>query len=206
MKILRVVLLLWLFMMPLLANAGGLEQMNRFLADLSDLQAGFEQSVLPPNQRQAERSQGTFYLQRPGKFRWDYTEPEQQQIIADGENIWMVEPDLEQVSVQSQDSALAGTPALFLVGGDPVDTHFELVELGSSQGFEWVELIPRDPDGQFVRVLLAFSDNQLQRMEMTDSFGQITRFQFYDIQSNPKFEEGFFKYQRPLFYDLYQQG
>lgn len=201
----RYLLVSLLLLVPGTLLAGsGVTQMEHFLNDLQSLQARFEQSVLDPQQRQASRSQGIFYMQRPGLFRWDYSEPEDQQIIADGEQIWLVDPELEQVSVQSQDSALKGTPAMFLIGGDPVTEHFEVIDIGESQGFDWIELIPRDKESQFVRVLLAFSQNQLHRMEMTDAFGQITRFQFYDIKQNPRFEEGFFVYTRPLLYDLYK--
>lgn len=183
----------------------GLQQMDRFLNDLQSLQAGFEQSVLDPQQRQAARSQGLFSMQRPNLFRWDYSEPDKQQIIADGRQIWLLDPELEQVSVQTQDTALKGTPAQFLIGGDPVEKHFEVIDIGDSQGFAWVELIPRDKESQFVRVLLAFSENLLQRMEMTDAFGQVTRFQFYDIKQNPSFKSGFFVFTRPDAFDLYQQ-
>ncbi|MCW8945398.1 MAG: outer membrane lipoprotein chaperone LolA [Sedimenticola sp.] len=181
-----------------------LQQMERFLTDLQTLQASFEQSVLDPQQQQAARSQGLFSMQRPDHFRWDYSEPDNQQIIADGQQIWLLDMELEQVSVQTQETALSGTPAQFLIGGDPVEKHFEVIDIGESQGFAWVELIPRDKESQFVRVLLAFSDNLLHRMEMTDAFGQITRFQFYDIKQNPTFESGFFVFKRPDSFDLYQ--
>lgn len=182
-----------------------LQQMDRFLSDMQSLQARFEQSVLDPQQRQAARSQGVFYMLRPERqFRWDYSEPDKQQIIADGRQIWLLDPDLEQVSVQTQETALQGTPAMFLIGGDPVEKHFEVIDIGDSQGFAWVELIPRDKESQFIRILLAFQNNLLQRMEMTDTFGQITRFQFYDIQQNPTFKPGFFVFTRPDYFDLYQ--
>jgi len=197
-------LLLLLIVAPVSASSS-LQQMERFLTDMQSLQAHFEQSVLDPQQRQAARSQGVFSMQRPGRFRWDYSEPDKQQIIADGRQIWLLDPELEQVSVQTQEGALQGTPAMFLIGGDPVEKHFEVVDIGDSQGFAWVELIPRDKESQFIRVLLAFHDNLLQRMEMTDTFGQITRFQFYDIQQNPTFKPGFFVFTRPDYYDLYQR-
>jgi outer membrane lipoprotein carrier protein len=196
-------LLLLLAVPPVFASTA-LQQMERFLTDMQSLQASFEQSVLDPQQRQATRSQGVFYMQRPGQFRWDYSEPDKQQIIADGRQIWLIDPELEQASVQTQSTALRGTPAMFLIGGDPVEQHFEVIDIGDSQGFAWVELIPRDKESQFVRVLLAFQGNLLQRMEMTDTFDQITRFQFYDIKQNPTFKPGFFDYTRPEYFDLYQ--
>jgi outer membrane lipoprotein carrier protein len=196
-------LLLLLAVPPVFASTA-LQQMERFLTDMQSLEASFEQSVLDPQQRQAARSQGVFYLQRPGQFRWDYSEPDKQQIIADGRQIWLIDPELEQASVQTQNTALRGTPAMFLIGGDPVEQHFEVIDIGDSQGFAWVELIPRDKESQFVRVLLAFQGNLLQRMEMTDTFDQITRFQFYDIEQNPTFKPGFFVFTRPEYFDLYQ--
>ncbi|MEJ1296890.1 MAG: outer membrane lipoprotein chaperone LolA [Candidatus Sedimenticola sp. (ex Thyasira tokunagai)] len=185
--------------------ANGVEQMNYFLTQVTSLQAGFEQTVLSADQQQAIRSQGNFYLQQPGKFRWDYTEPEPQQIIADGRQVWLVDPELEQVSVQSQRTALKGTPAMLLVSGEPVDNHFEVIDIGNSQGFAWVELIPKEEESQFTRILLAFSNNEMQRMEMADKFGQVTRFQFFDIEHNPQFKSRFFLYQPPLFFDRYSQ-
>ncbi|MCW8889983.1 MAG: outer membrane lipoprotein chaperone LolA [Sedimenticola sp.] len=198
------VFLLMLLAVTTAAASNSLQQMDRFLTDLQSLQASFEQSVLDPQQQQAARSQGLFSMQRPDFFRWDYTEPEDQQIIADGRQIWLLDMELEQVSVQTQETALKGTPAQFLIGGDPVEKHFEVIDIGESQGFAWVELIPRDKESQFVRVLLAFSDNLLHRMEMTDAFGQITRFQFYDIKQNPTFERNFFVFKRPDAFDLYK--
>ncbi len=94
---------------------------------------------------------------------------------------------------------------MLLISGEPVDNHFEAIDIGESQGFEWVELIPKDEESQFTRILLAFSNNQMQRMEMADKFGQVTRFQFFDIKHNPQFKQSFFVYRPPLFYDQYNQ-
>jgi len=189
---------------PLRENsAGAKRQMALFLDNLTTLKAGFEQSILDSQHRSATRTQGTFYLKRPGRFRWDYSEPEQQQIIADGSSIWLLEPDLKQVSVQGQESALQGTPAMLLVTDDPVETHFEVIDIGRSQNLFWVELIPRKEESQFIRILLAFKDNQLKRMEMTDQFGQISRIQFYDVEQNLKLDDQLFVYERPNDFDLY---
>lgn len=183
----------------------GVEQMKHFLQQVNSFQAGFEQMVLEADQQQALRSQGQFYLQQPDKFRWDYSEPEPQQIIADGRQVWLIDPELEQVSVQSQNTALKGTPAMLLIRGEPVEKHFEVIDIGDSQGLAWVELIPKEQESQFIRILLAFSNNDLQRMEMADKFGQVTRFQFYDIQHNPKFKPDQFVYEPPLYFDTLSQ-
>lgn len=205
-KIILALMLGLLGTLPTMLLAGSAEeQMVKFLNNLTTFKAGFEQSVLDNQHRSATRTQGTFYLKKPGRFRWDYSEPDAQQIIADGDNVWLLEPDLKQVSVQGQESALQGTPAMLLITGDPVDKHFEVIDIGKSKGLYWVELIPRSVESQFVRILLAFHREQLKRMEMTDQFGQVSRFQFHDIVLNSKLDDKLFVYERPFDYDLYER-
>ncbi len=184
--------------------ATGTQQMDRFLNGLNSLESDFDQTVYTPDQQQPIRSRGTFYLKRPGKFRWDYSVPKQL-IVADGSQIWLYDPDLEQVSVQSQSSALEGTPAMLLISGEPVSKTFQVSDQGSSQGMEWVELIPRNPESQFVRIRLAFNDDLLQRMQMEDKFGQRTRFRFTDIRVNPDLADDLFYFERPDDVDIFNQ-
>jgi len=194
---------IWLMMAAGASASTGPEQMKSFLGGLTTLKAKFEQSMLNADKTQAHRSQGTFYLKRPNQFRWDYIEPEEQQIVADGRNIWLYDPELKQVSVQLQHSALRGTPAMLLASGDPVENSFEVIDIGRSQGMDWVELIPRDEESQFIRILLAFAKSELKRMEMADKFGQTTRFQFYDIHHNPELQSTLFRFEPPDNTDIY---
>ena len=185
--------------------ASGTEELQHFLHEVDGLEARFEQTILNIQDRQTTSTSGVFYLKRPNKFRWDYLEPDRQQLIADGRQIWLYDPELEQVSVQSQKKALKGTPAMLLVSGDKITDTFEITEMGSREGLSWVQLIPRDEESQFERVLLAFTDGELRRMEMADKFGQITRFSFHDIRLNPEFDSNFFRFERPFGADIYNR-
>ncbi|MCG8428223.1 MAG: outer membrane lipoprotein chaperone LolA [Chromatiales bacterium] len=190
---------------PVQASTGGIEQMNRFIEGVERFQANFEQSVFNESTNEMYVSEGVFYLQRPNRFRWDYQIPEEQLIVADGRQVWLYDPELEQVSVQSQKKALRGTPAMLLISGEPITDHFTVVDLGERGALSWVELTPHDEEGQFSRILLAFADNQLQRIEMADQFGQITRFRFFAIDTQPVFNSGLFTFTPPLNTDIYNQ-
>ena len=201
-------LFIWLLlcMWPGLSLAGNApEYLKAFLDDLVTLQAKFEQSVLDETHSRAERFQGVFSLRRPGMFRWDYHEPYEQLIVADGKRIWVYDSDLEQVSNRSQEDALRGTPAQLLSDTAPLDTNFEVIDIGESQNMSWVELIPRDEESQFIRILLAFVGTELRRMEMADQFGQVTRFQFYDIHRNPELTDELFVFVPPEEFDILEQ-
>lgn len=179
----------------------GPQKLNEFLNDVDDVRAKFEQSILNTETAETGRFQGTFSLSRPNKFRWDYTEPQSKVILADGETVHVIEDDLQQVTYIPQKTALKGTPASILISQKNIDDKFEIIDIGESQGMDWVELIPRDEDSQFTRILVAFLADELRRMELSDKFGQITRFQFYDVERNPEFEKNQFVFKRIQGYD-----
>jgi outer membrane lipoprotein carrier protein len=182
---------------------GGLDQLHAFLDGLETLAARFEQSVLNPEQGTTGSFSGQLLLKRPDRFHWIYTAPYEQDIIADGRWVWVVDKDLEQVTQQSQEKALRGTPALVLLGDGELDSEFEVVELGEHQDMQWLELIPRDPEGPFERIQLALADDMLQRLETRDRFGHISRFVFQGMQRNLPLDDQLFKYQPTGDMDLF---
>ena len=186
------------------ASAGGKDRLQAFLSGVESLQARFDQSVFDTSQGQTRQLEGVFYLQRPGKFRWDYTEPKGQIVLADGKTVWLVEEDLKQAYQKPQSDALRGTPALLLTEQLKLEDHFQIADLGPSQDLEWVELVPRDPESQFTRILLAFKDNELRRMELADKFAQVTRFGFSDIKRNPRLDPKLFVYTPPRGTQLFE--
>jgi outer membrane lipoprotein carrier protein len=187
------------------AHAGpGREALDAFLSGLTTLQAKFEQSVLDTENATTGQMYGLFLLQRPGKFRWDYVAPRPQLILADGVDLWIVEEDLKQAYRHRQSWALKGTPALFLTTDASVDQDFEVIELGEKLGMQWLELIPRDPDSDLDRVLMAFADNELRRLELNDKFGQISRFTFIDVRRNVPIDPELFVYEGADEWDVLQ--
>jgi len=186
------------------ASASGKDRLRDFLAGVESLQARFDQSVFDTSQGQTRRLEGVFYLQRPGKFRWDYTEPKGQIVLADGRTVWLVEEDLKQAYQKPQSDALRGTPALLLTEQLKLEDHFAIADLGNGQDLEWVELIPHDPDSQFARILLAFKGNELRRMELADKFAQVTRISFSDIRRNPRLDPTLFVYTPPRGTQLFE--
>ncbi|MGD1984828.1 MAG: outer membrane lipoprotein carrier protein LolA [Chromatiaceae bacterium] len=190
--------LIAILLLPLVAHAApgpGREALDRFLDNLETLQAKFEQSVLDTENATVGQLHGLFLLQRPGRFRWDYVAPNKQVILADGRDVWIIEEELKHVTRHLQRFALRGTPAAFMVVDAQVEDDFEIVEIGERLGMQWLELIPRDPDSDFNRVLLAFVGEELRHMELNDKFGQISRFRFFDVQRNIPIDSELFVYQ-----------
>lgn len=194
--------LLCLLALPIQAGPGR-DALDRFTTGLESLEARFEQSVLDTENSRQGLFHGVFLLQRPDRFRWDYLAPEEKHIIADGRDLWMVDVELNQVTQVLQSMALKNTPATVLLSSQPLDASFKVVELGERQQLQWLELIPREPESNILRILLAFKGDQLLRLETTDNFGQISRFSFFEIRRNPEIPEQRFEYQPPFGWDVF---
>ncbi len=193
--------LLWVCAMPAPASEA-VDRLSVFLDGLQTLKAEFEQTVVVAGQQEAKASAGILYLSRPGKFRWSYTLPIGQEVVADGNRVWLYDAELEQVSHQSQERALRGTPALLLSETAPIEKHFEVISLRDRGGLHWVELIPRNAESEITKVLVGFDGDRLDRLEMIDSFGQVSRFLFREIERNPPLEASLFRFDPPSGVDI----
>lgn len=179
------------------------DALTAFLQHLDTLQANFTQTVYDlENDRQGVAT-GVLKLKRPDKFRWDYLQPEERLLLADGRDLWIVEDDLEQITQYYQETALKNTPASVLLAGERLDESFQVTERGEHAGRQWLELHPRDPESDVERVLLGFADNSLDTLELTDKFGQITQFKFTEIQRNPFIPAEQFVFKPPEGWDVF---
>lgn len=200
---------LWLMFVTLSAFALNVEaasatdRLNDFFKNVHSLRANFEQIVTDPRGKTVQTAKGTFAMQRPNKFRWDYQQPYEQTIVADGTKLWVYDKDLEQVTVKKLDEALGNTPALLLSGARPLEEKFRITPLADkSDGLTWLELLPKESDTSFLSMRLAFGKQHLEVMELTDSFQQVTRLQFSKIQSNGTASANEFKFIPPKGVDV----
>ncbi len=175
----------------------GKARLDRFLAGLDTMEAGFIQSLLDANDKLLEESSGVLHLARPGRFRLEYKKPYEQLYVADGEKIWMYDRDLEQITVKRQGEALGTTPAMLLSGSEPVEDNFDIEELGEHEGFYWLKLKPKSKDASFAYLRLAMEPGVLRAMEMVDSFGQLTRLYFTRVIRNPPLADDAFVFEPP---------
>jgi outer membrane lipoprotein carrier protein len=183
---------------PLLAaDDAGIARMHAFLESVQSLKADFTQAVLDPNLKQVKQSSGTLLIKRPNHFRWDYTAPNKEIIVADGKRLWLYDVDLQQVSVKPLNDTLAASPAVLLAGSNDVEKSFGVQELGEKDGLVWVGLSPKVKDTDFESVKLGFKDQELQIMELKDNLGNLTRISFSHLQRNLALDDKSFNFTPP---------
>ena len=173
-------------------------QMSTFTRGLKGLDARFQQRVFDPNGRPAETSSGRVMLSAPRYFRWEYQKPAPQLIVADGDHIWIHDPDLEQVTVRNQSFEEQGSPLAVLIDPTELERQYKVSEGGKAGGLDWLVLVPKKPDNApFQRAKLGFGAGRLVRMELQDGLGQRTVIGFSPWLRNPRFAKGTFKFVPP---------
>jgi len=180
------------------AHASAASDVERYLAGLSSWSADFTQTIEDGQGKVLRSASGKFYLQRPGKFRWDYAEPSQQLVLGDGREIWFYDKDLQQANVRSMDATLASTPAVLLSGTGSVAEQFDIKALPDEGGLRWFQLVPKHPDSDFQLVRIGFDkDGELASMFLADKLNQITQLTFTHPLKNPKLIPDLFTFSPP---------
>lgn len=186
------------------AFAGPREDFTRYTQGLRGLDGRFEQKVFDRGGRLKEDSTGTVALSAPRLFRWQYLQPNPQTIVADGDHVWIYDPDLEQVTVKNQSSQEANSPLYILIDPTELDRRYILGDGGSQDGLHWLTLMPkgRSEDADFKAARLGFAGDDLRRMEITDNLGQRTQITFSAWRRNPSFARGTFVFVPPKGVDV----
>ncbi len=202
-KRIPILYLLALLLGPLsTAAAEGGTVLDDFMRGLNTLRSDFSQTLSDEHGDVLETAHGRMALARPGRFRWDYLEPYEQSIIADGERLWIYDKDLEQVTVKPQAHTLASSPAMLLGGDASIRDQFAVKDLGSVDGLEWIRLLPRGADDHYTGIELGFAGGTLRQMKLADNFGQTTLIEFSHEARNPGLEPGLFRFQPPAGVDV----
>ncbi len=177
------------------------DQLAQLLGAMSSYRAEFEQVVLGQLGDVVQTATGTMHIERPGRLRWDVDEPYPQLVVADGDRVWIYDPDLEQVTVQPFASTVAGTPAMFLTDTARLDESFRVAaDPTAGQADRRFVLAPRNPDPSslFRTVTLTFSpDGLLTGLEVVDQLDQVTRMVFRHGRLNPVLDSELFEFEVP---------
>ena len=186
-----IALVLTLLAGPLAAAAA--DPLERFYTDTRTLAGRFTQTVRDANGTVTEESRGSFAIERPGRFRWDYETPYEQTIVADGRELWVYEPDLDQATVRPIDEQTADAPGLLLSGARFPSELFDV-----SRGKDgWLTLTPRRKDSGLGDVRLQLAGGSVRTLELADGLGQTTRIAFEDTRRNTAIAPARFRFTPP---------
>ena len=187
------------------AHASALEQFKSFVAGTKAARGEFTQQQTPKSatSKVAPVSTGTFVFARPGKFIWTYVKPYEQLLQADGEQLYIYDKDLNQVTVKKLGNALGASPAAILFGSNDLDKNFTLSEAGTRGGLEWLSATPKTSDSTFEQIRIGLRNGTPEMMELHDAFGQTSVIAFKKFEKNPALSAQQFKFVMPAGADVF---
>ena len=185
-------------------HADALDALKAFVRDVQSGQAEFRQTVTSPDGKRVKNSSGNFEFARPNRFRFAYTRPFEQVIVADGSKVWIYDRDLNQVASRRLAQAIGATPAALLAGG-ALDKDFTLKALPDRDGLAWVEATPRAGGGSLQTVRIGFRGKALAAVEIRDAFGQDSLLQFSQMTTNQPPVAEHFRFAIPPGADVIEQ-
>ena len=182
--------------------ASAAEELQKELDNFNTLTANFEQRVSDSEFRLIDQQKGKLFLKQPGKFKWQYTDQDQD-IVSDGKTIFFVMRDLEQVIKKDFANAVSSVPSLVLVTDPSKLTELYAVEkLSGQSGVTRFELLPKSLDSNYESVTVSFLNGNLQGLRFTDVLGQTTEVILSGAQNNPKISNSEFKVKIPTGFDV----
>lgn len=199
-KSMKKIIFLLCLLFPFLAQAEGEAELANYLSQFHSMQAHFTQTIRDARGRVLDQSEGEMALLRPGKFRWETTQPQQQLVIANGSTVWIYDKDLDQVTKQKQQNDNRLSPALLLSANDQrLLQNFNVTQAKSD---DFLLKPKKNSDALFARLMLQFNQGKLQGMKMEDKLGQTTLITFSHSKINLPLTEQTFQFTPPKGVDV----
>ena len=181
--------------------AVGIERLEAFLDQVRSLTASFKQELWTEDERLLQTDTGSLSLKRPNRFRWTYDAPAELVIVADGEQLWIYDKELAEVTVTPFDDTVGASPAVLLSGDRNVREDFEVVQSYTLDALDWIKLEPKSAS-DFSSISIGFSGTELRQLELVDGLGQITRVELDDVVVNPEIADDVFHLDVPAGVDV----
>ena len=175
------------------------QRLHLLLKPINSLSADFTQQIIGQDNNQLQRLTGNLSLKKPNQLRWNVVSPMPQLVMSDGKLVWLYDPDLEQVVIQSFSDDFMSNPISILLGDlDQLNRDFT-VSLISNDRFS---LKPKQKNSLFVTIQLRFIDSVLNRIDYQDNFGQNTQLTLSQVKLNPQFAKTAFVFDIPQAVDI----
>jgi outer membrane lipoprotein-sorting protein len=166
---------------------GIIERVNNYLSTMQILSGKFVQ--VGPDGR---RTQGTFYISKPGKVRFEYDDPSPIELIADGQSVVVRDRNLATQDVYP----LSQTPLRFLLA-DHVDLTKDTSLVAVYADDVFVTVVVEEKNGVVgtSRLMIMFNakDMQLKQWTVTDPQGYDTTVAVYNLDTSKRPNPDMFK-------------
>ena len=166
------------------------------------LQVLFHEEYTPPGPGggPARRSEsGKLMLRKPGRMRWDYSQPKGKLFISDGKFMWLYTPAenrAEKMKLQESDDMRA--PLAFLLGKLNFEKEFRNLHARPEGTGTRITAEPKTGNLPYSAVeFLVTAENRIRQVKVTGFDNSILDFTFEEESLNPPLDAKLFQFQTP---------
>ncbi|MEP6715988.1 MAG: outer membrane lipoprotein chaperone LolA [Terriglobia bacterium] len=147
----------------------------------------------------AQNEAGVLYLKKPGRMRWEYTDPPGKLFLSDGKAVYLYTPEdrkAEKGKLKESDDMRA--PLAFLLGKLDFAREFKDFELRAEGTDTWIVARPKSANLAYNKVeFLAQPSGEIRRVRITGQDQSLLSFTFSGEQLNAAVAPSLFAFTAP---------
>lgn len=164
------------------------------------LRVDFEQTIRFSTQPMAKRTEsGVLYLRKPGKMRWEYSEPPRKLFLSDGKEVYFYNPSANRVERSKlKETEDMRAPLGFLIGKLDFQRDFREYRVQPEAGARRVTALPRNDKAPYKEVqFLLLPNHQIGKLKVLGHDQSIMEFVFVNETLNPPLKDTLFVFEMP---------
>ena len=171
------------------------QRLSALLQPIETMSASFSQQLFDADGTLIESAEGVFKLAKPGKMLWHIIQPMEQKLVSDGTVLWIYDPDLEQVVIESFTDKIKTTPITLLTGDvTDLDERYTIALKETAKDTLLFTLTPSNSSSLFSRIAIEFVASVPQSIAIMDTFDQRTVIEFGELSVNPPLDDAIFSF------------
>ncbi len=175
--------------------APALAKVERRYNRAQTLQVKFSESYKQRG-RAVRTESGTLYLRKPGRMRWEYTDPAGKLFVCDGKTFNLFSPASGQVEkMKARETEDMRAPLGFLLGRLHFQKDFQAFTTREERGEVWISAEPKSPNLPYSKVeFLVTPEARIRRVQVTGQDQSVLDFSFEEEKLNPPLKAELFEY------------
>ena len=171
------------------------DELSSFLNKNSAFSGQFSQLVYDNKSQLIEEANGKVVFKKPHFFKWIYQAPHQNQIIGDGETVYIYDPDLSQVIMSEFSQSKNNNPAnIFFLNN--IEDSFKVTKILIDDK-AWYRCESKSQDIDYKSIEILFNEDKIQSMRVIDGLQNKIIINFLDITQNSNIDEASFLFNVP---------
>jgi outer membrane lipoprotein carrier protein len=175
-----------------------IDGIEAFYRKVTDFKASFQQEVRRAHLTRPLKKSGQVYYIKPGKMRWDYTQPDKVYYVSDGDVLWSYEVATKQAIKMDVKSSELYDSLKFLFGEGDLRASFDIALGAERDGLRALVLTPKSGQQNYKTLTLwARPDSwEIARTELVDPLDNVSIITFTGA-SYAKLKPEAFKFKPP---------